>query len=378
MKKSIINLNNKIILFIDASRNRSGGSIVYLKNFIANFDFAKTNINKIIICSYKTLLEQLPHSKNIIKYNHSFLQKNIFFQIFWQSFLLPKLLKKMKVDLLYTTDSSTFCNFNPSIVFNQDILAFDNNTLKKIPFNLSKIRLLFIRFIQIKAMNNANHVIFLSEFSKKLISNFLRGDINYSIIPHGREYVKKEFIKKSWLFNNSINLLYVSPILKYKNHEVVIKSYDKLKDKYENLKINFVGNIHDRSLSHNLISRYKTINKENFIGEINQADIKKYIKDADIFIFASSSETFGISLLEAMTQAVPIVCSNQSSLPEVLQDGGLYFDPYNYIDLSTKIGLLIEDIILRENLSNKALKISKQYSWKKNLKSFYNVINEIV
>jgi glycosyltransferase involved in cell wall biosynthesis len=291
---------------------------------------------------------------------------------------LPNLLKKLKVNLLYTTDSSTFCNFKPSLVFNQDILAFDKSTLKKMPFNLSKIRLLLIRFIQIKAMNRANHVIFLSEFSKKLISNFLREDINYSIVPHGREYVKKEYIKTSWDFNKNINLLYVSPILKYKNHEVVIKSYEKLKNKYKNLKIKFVGNIHDKSLCHNLILKYKTINKENFIGGINQSEIKEYIKEADIFIFASSSETFGISLLEAMTQSVPIVCSNQSSLPEVLQDGGLYFDPYNYIDLYTKIDLLISDVNLREKLSKKALNISKQYSWIKNLKSFYNIINKIV
>ena len=112
-----------------------------------------------------------------------FLQKNILFQIIWQLFLLPKILRKLNVSLLYTTDSSTFCNFNPSIVFNQDILAFDTITLKKLPFNFSKIRLLLIRFIQIRAMNNANHVIFLSEFTKKLISKFLNKNIKYSIIP---------------------------------------------------------------------------------------------------------------------------------------------------------------------------------------------------
>ena len=45
-----------------------------------------------------------------------------------------------------------------------------------------------------------------------------------------------------------------------------------------------------------------------------------------IFVFASSTETFGISLLEAMAVGMPIVCSDKSSLPEVLQNGGLYFD----------------------------------------------------
>ena len=54
-----------------------------------------------------------------------------------------------------------------------------------------------------------------------------------------------------------------------------------------------------------------------------------------------------------MSQALPIVCSNQSSLPEVLQEGGLYFDPHNYIDLCSKIDLLIEDSALRRSISKK-------------------------
>ena len=377
MKNSFVD-NNEKILFIDASRNRSGGAVVYLKNFLKYFDFKKTKIEKIIVCSYQELLDELPHNKKIILYNHSFLQKNILFQIIWQLFLLPKILKKLNVSLLYTTDSSTFCNFNPSIVFNQDILAFDTITLKKLPFNFSKIRLLLIRFIQIRAMNNANHVIFLSEFTKKLISKFLNKNIKYSIIPHGREIIKNEFIKNSWLLKKNINLLYISPILKYKNHEIVIKSYERLKVKYKNLKIKFIGKIQEKNLYLDLISKYKTINKENFLGEINHDEIKKCIKNSDIFVFASNSETFGITLLEAMTQAVPIVCSNQSSLPEVLQDGGLYFDPSNYIDLSSKIDLLINEIALREKLSQNALNISKQYSWSKNLKSFYDIVNKTV
>ena len=165
MKSSVAVSKDFKVMFADASRNRSGGSIVYLKNFIENL-ILKIKIKKIIVCSHRSLLEQLEESKNIVHYNHSFLQKNILFQIIWQLFLLPKILRKLNVSLLYTTDSSTFCNFNPSIVFNQDILAFDTITLKKLPFNFSKIRLLLIRCIQIRAMNNTNHVIFLSEFTK--------------------------------------------------------------------------------------------------------------------------------------------------------------------------------------------------------------------
>ena len=92
MKNSFVD-NNEKILFIDASRNRSGGAIVYLKNFLNYFDFKKNKIEKIIVCSYQELLDELPHNKKIILYNHSFLQKNILFQIIWQLFLLPKILE---------------------------------------------------------------------------------------------------------------------------------------------------------------------------------------------------------------------------------------------------------------------------------------------
>ena len=166
--------------------------------------------------------------------------------------------------------------------------------------------------------------------------------------------------------------------MKYKNHEVVINAYERLKRKHKNLKIKFIGKVYDKNLYNHLISKYKTINEDNFVGEISQNEIKIHIKRSDIFIFASNSETFGITLLEAMTQAVPIICSNQSSLPEILEDGGLYFDPSNYTELSAKIDLLISEIALRKEISKKALKISKKYSWLKNLKSFYNVVNKTV
>lgn len=376
MNNKEFNAKEDLVMFVDASRNRSGGSVVYLRNFFNYFDFKKTRIKKIIICSNKNVLQELQDTKNIVHYSHSFLEKNLLFQIFWQLFILPCYLKKMKIDLLYTTDSSTFCIFKPSVVFNQDILAFDTNTLKKLPLNFSKVRLFLIKFIQIRAMNNANHIIFLSQFSKNFISNYLRQNLNYSIIPHGREYVEKKFVKSSWHFNNDITLLYVSPILKYKNHEIVVKSYENLKKKNKNLKIKFIGKIYDRKLYNELISKYKSINEKNFMGEIDHKEVKKYIKQSDIFIFASNSETFGITLLEAMTQGIPIICSNQSSLPEILEDGGLYFDPSSQIELSEKIDLLINDIILRKALSRKAMKISKKYSWEKNLNSFYKIINK--
>ena len=156
-------------LIIDGSRNRSGGAIVYLKNFIKNLNLNSIKIEKIILFSNKSLLKQIPNRPFLTKYSHPFLEKNIFFQIVWQAFYLPFFLNKNKNNILFTTDSTSFCKFKPSIVFNQDILSFDKEAIKKMPFTLQKLRLYVIRAIQIKAMNNASKIIFLSNFSKKFV-----------------------------------------------------------------------------------------------------------------------------------------------------------------------------------------------------------------
>ena len=113
--------NKKYTLVIDSSRNRSGGAIVYIKNFIKHLNLDTTKIEKIILISYKKLLKQIPSRSFLEKKSHPYLEKNIFFQIIWQWIILPIYLKKNKNNILFTTDSASFCNYKPSIVFNQDI-----------------------------------------------------------------------------------------------------------------------------------------------------------------------------------------------------------------------------------------------------------------
>ncbi|MDA7801172.1 glycosyltransferase [Candidatus Pelagibacter sp.] len=375
---------NSFNIVIDASRNKSGGAIVYLKNFLKHLDIKNTKINKILIFSHKRILKQIPNRPFLIKCSHYLLEKNIFFQIIWQLIFLPMFLKKNKIDILYSTDSSTFCNYSPSIVFNQDILSFDKEALNQIPFSLEKIRLYIIKYVQIYSMNNANEVIFLSKNSRKTISKYLKKKTNHNIIHHGaEEYIKKIRKRKnnnlSWNYNSKskIKIVYVSPLFKYKNHSTVAKAYSRLKNKYKNLDIKFIGNYeHNLNLLNNIINENPIINKSHFVGEINQQKVIKNLINSDIFVFASSSETFGISLVEAMAIGMPIVCSNKSSLPEILEDGGLYFNPKNDLQLSKQIELFIKDKALRKKKASKAKKISSKFSWNKNTKEFCNLINK--
>ena len=311
---------------------------------------------------------------------------NIFFQIIWQLIILPIYLKKNKIDILYSTDSSTFCNFSPSIVFNQDILSFDKNTLNNMPLSIAKIRLYLIRFIQIRSMNNAEVIIFLSKYSKNVISKYLKKNINYNIIYHGIEkdiktLGKKNTINTLWDYKlkKKIKIVYVSPLFHYKNHISVVKAYSRLKKKYNNLDIKFIGKYkHNLKMFKNILSENSSIDKSNFTGELNRKDVLKILTQSDIFVFASSSETFGITLLEGMAIGMPIVCSNKSSLPEILDNGGIYFDPKNDLQLFKKIDLLIRNKKLRKTKSEQSKKIALKFSWENNTNQFCNLINNLI
>tara|TARA_Y100000389_G_C17464492_1_gene524390 strand:- start:385 stop:1530 length:1146 start_codon:yes stop_codon:yes gene_type:complete len=378
-------IKKKYTIVIDASRNKSGGAIVYMKNFIKHIKIESTSIEKIILFSYKNLLYQIPKRSFLIKKNHFFLEKNIFFQIFWQWFLLPIYLKKNKNNILFTTDSTSFCRFKPSIVFNQDLLGFDKNAFNQISFGLEKLRLYLIKYIQIKTMNAANEIIFLSKFSQKVISKSLKKKLSYKIIPHGIEKKLIRLGKKNiknflwdYRFKKKIRIVYVSPLFHYKNHLTVVKAYSRLKKKYNNLDIKFVGGYkHDLRLYKSIINESKFINKSHFTGKINQDNVIKILTKSDIFVFASSSETFGISLLEAMIIGMPIVCSNKSSLPEILQNGGLYFNPKNDSQLANQIELMIKNKELRKKKSKEAKKEASKFSWNKNTQQFCNLISKL-
>lgn len=376
----------KYILVIDASRNRSGGAIVYIKNFIKNLSLHSTKIEKVILFSYKGFLKQIPNRSFLVKYSHPLLEKNLLFQIIWQAIYLPIFLKKNKNNILYSTDSTSFCKHKLSIVFNQDILSFDKHALSKTPFGLDKIRLYLIKLVQIWTMNSATKIIYLSKFSQKIISTYLNKKKNYEIIHHGVDknllkFGKNKIKSISWDYKkkNKIKLIYVSPLDYYKNHTTVARAYSRLKKKYANLEIKFIGNYnHNLKLYNSIINENHFITKKNFIGQVNHKKVLTYIYHSDIFLFASSTETFGITLLEGMALGMPIICSNRSSLPEILQDGGIYFNPNNDHELSNQIERYIINKKFRLKKSKKAFNLSLNFNWKNNVEQFCNLVNKLV
>ncbi|TMV07050.1 glycosyltransferase family 4 protein [Ruegeria sediminis] len=102
-----------------------------------------------------------------------------------------------------------------------------------------------------------------------------------------------------------------------------------------------------------------------FTGEIEDPALAALLCAADALVFPSLWEGFGLPALEAMSCGTPVLSSDRGSLPEVVGDGGLYFDPLSSEALATQVIRLLTEPGLKEDLSKKALARAATFGWDK-------------
>ena len=102
-----------------------------------------------------------------------------------------------------------------------------------------------------------------------------------------------------------------------------------------------------------------------WIGYVADHKLALQYQESDVFVLASKYEGFGLTVLEAMACGTPVVCSNVSSLPEVVGDAAMLVDPQNTEQIADSIARVLSDSKLAASLREKGLVRAAQFSWKK-------------
>ncbi|HBB4172011.1 TPA: glycosyltransferase family 4 protein, partial [Escherichia coli] len=100
-----------------------------------------------------------------------------------------------------------------------------------------------------------------------------------------------------------------------------------------------------------------------YLGYVPDEDLPYLYAAARVFVYPSFYEGFGLPILEAMSCGVPVVCSNVTSLPEVVGDAGLVADPNDIDAISAQILQSLQDDSWREIATARGLAQAKQFSW---------------
>lgn len=112
-------------------------------------------------------------------------------------------------------------------------------------------------------------------------------------------------------------------------------------------------------------------------GAISEEEKLSLYRMADLYVFPSLYEGFGLSPLEAMACGTPVIAANRSSLPEVVGDGGMLVDP-TPARLAAAMIPVLTDTELRHDLKRRAVDQAAQFSWRKTGEMTCSVYREVL
>ena len=179
--------------------------------------------------------------------------------------------------------------------------------------------------------------------------------------------------------NKQNNLLVVGTIERRKRVHQIVSIAKMLRDSNIDFHINVVGKVADSSYFNMIV---KVIEEENlssyitFHGRVSTENLEKSYRNADIFLFLSSHEGYGMVLIEAMSYSLPIVAYRNSAIPFSVNDGvnGLLVEDANVIAYCQKVkSILIDDRLwnkLREGAFYYSLKVNTLGRMKEEMQSY--------
>ena len=115
----------------------------------------------------------------------------------------------------------------------------------------------------------------------------------------------------------------------------------------------------------------------HYVGPLGHEQLPARYAAADLCVFASSCENMPNILLEGMAAALPIACSNRSSMPELLGEAGTYFDPEDAATIAAAMRRLIDSPPLRLQQARAAAERAAQFSWAKCARATFEFLSAV-
>lgn len=292
----------------------------------------------------------------------------------WEQIDLPVYFKKLPAQAVLLNLANTAPLFiNRKIVTVHD-LAFLIN-----PEWFSKIFYYYYRFLIPGILKNNLAIFTVSEFSKKEILKYFKINPQKVIVIYNA--VSEKLLRTSsaskFKKNNSQFILAVSSIEPRKNLKSLILAYQKINNK--NIKLLLVGKENSQVFSQSDSISANSAIEENikFTGYLSDEELNDLYKTAEVFVYPSFYEGFGLPPLEAMANGCPVMVSNTTSMPEICGEAAIYFDPYNSENIAEKLDLLINNNDLKKQLIEKGSERVKTFSWAHSAKTIIETINNI-
>ncbi len=186
---------------------------------------------------------------------------------------------------------------------------------------------------------------------------------------------KSHYFKTWHSLKKGINLLYTGRISKDKNLDILIEAYEKVLKKKKDINLIFVG---DGPYLEELRKKFSEESRILFTGEIPHEELPEIYSDADLFVFPSTTDTFGMAVLEAQACGLPAIVSEKGGPKEIIQEGltgytAISDDKKDWVEKIEYMYVLIKTKPHRygEMCLASWMRMSENYSWDNLISDMY-------
>lgn len=310
----------------------------------------------------------------------------------WEQFQLPKFVKKYQCDLLHCTSNTAPLKVQSKVITTlHDIIFREESVLKQLLSSASwyqKIGNLYRRFLVKDVVKKSEHLITVSNFENQNIKkvfklenqkvttvhNGVNQQFNNQFTREQKEAVRSQYqLPKEFLFH-------IGNKDPRKNTKRLLDAFFELKQmQFGNIKLVIAG-VNEDTLDSMLEEMFvpSALKKDIVLtGYIEDEDLPVIYGLAQVFLFPSLREGFGIPILEAMASGVPVITSNTSSMPEVAGESALLINPYDTQELTQAMVKLLSDEDFRNSLIKGGLKQCRTFSWNQSAKKVLKIYEQL-
>lgn len=360
VESMIENDTKKVRVLINALHAKSGGGITYLKNLLPLLKCDdRLELHICLGSSQLELFDTVLQGISVHLIDRGVTRLAV---LATEQIEVPMIAHKISADVIFSP-----ANFGPLAFPNTVILLRNALSVAFVESRFGK-RFYWLMLCLTTYISAAlsSRIISVSSYAHdtSLLKSMRNTHSKVSIVPHG---VNEIFKPPNAAQRDKNMLLFVSDIYVQKNLHSLIGSMPRILKEFPEMKLHIAGASIDQEYAQSLRDLADSLGVAEQIvyeGSVPTSDLPHLYQTCTLFVFPSTVETFGNSLVEAMACGAVVACSKSAAMPEVAGDAVEYFNPDDIDEIGETICNLLSDRARREYLSERALERAKMYSWK--------------